>query len=600
VLEEGDLLVQRLWELFAPEIATGEPVRFCFSQDLLREHFSKSPLADRPVSDQICAVARGCFGPSGNKVLLVPGALTETSVGFSKAIVLVCQQVLAVEEMISEGAHYSENAYFPKLRRLMDPNLPAWSANPFSFDEFEEIWKTFAREVWSIAGSSDATVTFEFGAYEGANKARQFPLSQALFSSGDLAGVVVHCRLNRLRSASATDVWGELRRERYHLSRRAQRLINSGFLRERLIDQVRSFAERLSMHPTHATKEETDSRKNLSLFIGLDAVDGIQEEYFAFLVSDETGTRLANAAEVAKRIETILGRRGYVFCAFNKFGDGWTYYSGDIEIPAGDAIVLLSRGESIHQSKVHLATIGPGVVWDDARIRPLGADGAIFVAPIVVPRSLTLRGGVVVIGETSDQPVSPNFTWWGGICVDQRSSKYLYPYLPNRVSFGKKEFAIEELQRVSGSRMEWSALVNAISRLRTDVQYEMLFPGGYEARIAIAMPRESASERMGFLLDSRGRLSPTLERLGATDPAIVGFSCPSERVERPADLGTVAKLLMDLKSRSGRPLNDIERRIAWGRVSSSLAPASVKHVIKMLLNKSPLVQDAVLTELLDN
>ena len=297
MIDESEALIQCLWNIFLPEIISGEPVRFCFSYDLLQKHFTKSGLTDKQPADHVGAVARNCFSVFGNRAFLSGEALEETSVGFSKAIILVCQQIIAVEEMISDGAQYSENAYFPRLRKSMDERLPSWSANPFSFDEFEGIWKAFAREVWKINGSSHETITFEFDAYAGANKARQFPLSQALFSIGDLSGLATYCRLDRLRSISADEVWSEIRRERQRLGRRAQRLINSGFLRERLIEQVRKFADRRSVPQVSPSGTMSTTIRDLDLFISLDTIDGEGEEYFAFLVSRNSGIRIDETAE---------------------------------------------------------------------------------------------------------------------------------------------------------------------------------------------------------------------------------------------------------------------------------------------------------------
>jgi hypothetical protein len=602
MLEEADELVRVLWDLFLPEITSGEPVRFCFSHDMLRDHFVSSSLNDREPLAHICAVARYLFSVSGNRALLLPDALSEGQSGVSKAIILVCQQILAVEEMISEGAQYSENAYFPRLRRLMDENLPLWSANPFTFDEFEDIWKTFAREVWRVEGSSDQTITFEFGSYAGANKSRQFPLSQALFSSGDLAGLAAHCRLDKLRSESADDVWTEIRRERYHLCRRAQRLINSGFLRERLIEQVQNFAGRVSVNDVEKSGVPGQSPRTLSLFISLDVTDWVHEEYRAFLASSETGIRVEDTAEIAKRIDTFLTRRDYVFCALNKLKDCWTVYEGEVEVGAGDPLLLLARQAGIQRGKTLLVGLDPSLTLDEARVRSLGADNSIYVAPVTLSsslnRSITIRAGGIVEGAVRDLGSKSIFSWLGGLCLDGRTTKYLLPFLPSGIRFGPHEYSAEQLQRVSGSRMDWKSFVAAVARLETDASYDMLFPNGYEARLTVAVPRKRSSERMGFLFDPNGRLSPTLERLGLSDPAIVGFSCPDHRVERPADVRTVAKLLRDLKDHKGRPLTEKERRVAWNRVNTSVVPPSVKRVIAALLKGNPSAQKEVIDELL--
>lgn len=175
-------LVDCLWSLFADEISSGEPVFFCFSQDALVEPFRNFRIEGGSPLEIVCAAARSCYEIDEDHAVLMPGALTAGVNGRSAAIVLVCQQVLAVEEMVNEGGRFSENAYFPRLRALMAKDLPALRMNPFEFDQFEVIWRTFAREIDRTAGATDATITFEFDTYSGVNKARLFPISQALLS----------------------------------------------------------------------------------------------------------------------------------------------------------------------------------------------------------------------------------------------------------------------------------------------------------------------------------------------------------------------------------------------------------------------------------
>ena len=598
-MANSDRFVDVLWELFRPDVASGEPVYFCFSQDLLQDHFARAGI-EGSIREHIRTSARSCFEVAGAKVHLTPGALEAAETRFSKAILLVCQQVLAVEEMLAEGVQYSENAYFPRLRALMTPELPLWSANPFSFDEFESIWKTFAREVRTLEGSSQETITFEFDAYEGVNKARQFPLSQALFSSGDLHSLIAHARQDGLRSASANEVWDEIRRERHRLTRRAHRLINSGFLRERLIEQTQRYADRLLSHNKEVFSSDEDLIRSASLFISLDLVDGFREEYFAFLVSDDTGRRVENPTEVTKRIDSILGRRGYVFCPLNKLGDCWTFCAGEIDVAPGNAVILLAREKSVPEGKEQLTQCCPSVEWDDSRVRCLGADGDVHVWPVVLQNDLTdsirLKNGLPTRDHASVR-VGLSFAWQGGLCLDSRSNKYLFPYLPTTVRFGDTQFALADMQRASGTRMDWQLFVSSVARLTTDCQFDIQFAGGFQAKLAIGISRSSITERVGFMFDAIGNLSPTLERLGTHDPAIVGFSCPPQRIERPADIRTVARLLRDLQFRTGRALSEKEVQVAQSRVKMSSTPASVKRVVIALLQRNPLVTDEVMNEL---
>lgn len=328
-------------------------------------------------------------------------------------------------------------------------------------------------------------------------------------------------------------------------------------------------------------------------------VDGVREEYFGFLMSDDTGQRVDNAIAVEKRVDAVLGRRGYCFCALNQLSDGWTYCPGEQAVSPGDSIILVGRRRSILEGKEHLSRYVPSIEWDDSRTRSLGADEAIAVVPIALPSSLgnaiILRAGAIVEGRALTQ-TPPASKWIGGICVDSRSCKYLFPYLPTGVNFGGRQFNLHDLRHVSGARMDWNAFSKSIAHLRTDVSYEMEFADGFEARLAIANQCRN-SDRMGFPFSSTGQPSPMLAPLGAMDLAIVGFECPAQRIERPADTRTVARLLRDLRLRAGRVPNDKELQIARDRVETSSTPAAVKRVVNAMLSKDPLISDDVLAEL---
>jgi hypothetical protein len=240
------------------------------------------------------------------------------------------------------------------------------------------------------------------------------------------------------------------------------------------------------------------------------------------------------------------------------------------------------------------------VEWDDFLVRLLGADGHVRVWPVVLPSAITtsirLKNGFPT-GNHALSRAGLSFAWQGGLCLDSRSNKYLFPYLPTAVRFGDTEFAVAAMQRASGTRMDWPLFVSLLARLTTDSQYDIQFPNGVLAKLAIGISRSSSMERMGFMFDAMGRLSPTLERLGTHDAAIVGFSCPPQRIERPADARTVARLLRDLRLRLGRALSEKEVQIARSRVTMSSTPAAVKRTLNALLQRDPLVTDAVMNEL---
>ena len=183
---ETPKIIELLWKPFIEEVKTGNPVYFCFHSEYLNKIFGQYGAAVSDPCQVIMDAANEFLVVENTDVYVEPEALRPIAQGFSAAIILVAQQILAAEEMVKDETGFSENAYFPRLRAMISPDLPEISMNPFSFDDFERIWRRFAKEIMSIEGSTQASVTFQFGVEEGVNKARYFPLSQALLSREDL------------------------------------------------------------------------------------------------------------------------------------------------------------------------------------------------------------------------------------------------------------------------------------------------------------------------------------------------------------------------------------------------------------------------------
>jgi hypothetical protein len=594
----GDLKAA-LWNVFRAEIGTGEPVFFCFSQETLKVHLSDQLLDGRSPLDLICAAAGACYEVYDNDVLLRRGVLSPVKSGFSMAIVLVCQQVLAVEEMVRDGSRYSENAYFPRLRSLISPRLAQLSQNPFSFLEFESIWRTFSREILRIPGSRDDTITFEFDSYSGINKARRFPLSQALLSRADLAEIVARCRLDRLRRGSATDAWVEIRRERIHLSRRGQRLVNSGFLRDRLIEQVQSYARRVAA--PESRRPQSLPRNELDLAICLDLTDWAVEAYAAFLIAKDGSRRVDDDSEVRAALAGALGERNYAFCAMNDFGDYWSFDEGVRQVAPGETMVLIGTAAGIERGRAVLDGASPSIPLDDSRIRPLGIASNIHICPVGLPLSLVgfvlVRAGRIVADVPHARAAS--YEWVGGVCLDRRSRKFMREGLPLGVRFGHQEFRIDEVNGVENTPINWDGLRDVIWKLEADASFDLRFGAGEVARLSIAVAEAKLDEdAVGFLIDTHGRISPTLERMGESDAGVVGFLEQGTSSPRQVSTRTIAALLRDLRTANGRALTAPEIAVIRVRVQESGIPRNVKATIAKLLQCEPKVGESVLADLL--
>lgn len=590
-------LASALWGVFREDIESGEPVFFCFSREVVGSEFAALGLSSDSFTSAVCEAASTCFIVEGNRVSLREETFQPDPGGRSLAILLVCQQVLAVEEMVREGGLYTENAYFPRLRSLMSPNLATYSANPFLFHDFERIWQTFSKEIDACPGSSDDTVTFRFGSYTGIDKARLFPLSQALLNRSDLLEISRRCRKGALTSENVGVVWRELRGARAHLSSRGQRLLHQGPLYARVVDQVRNFVRR-EVTPSDASQKDVADRIGAQILcISLDSTDWNQEDYRAFLTSKVSGKRTEDAVALLAKFQAVMRDRPYVFCALGSFGDYWELSDGTVEVPPGHSILLVGNLVGLHRAAAVLDGLTPAVRLDEKRQRSLPGVSGTFVCPVDLPSDLrsglSIRAGRIV-GDGEPGLRTP-YTWMGGICLDTRSRKYLRSALPHGIRFGSREFSVDEIVRVGDASVRWSGLRTIIAGLDADCSFDLRFPHGHSAKLAIGVRRFSEREHVGFSLDtSTGLLSPLLEQLGDSEASVIGFCEFNCDAPRALPVATIAALLTDLKFGLGRPLTIEECGMVLRRVAASDVPEGVKGYFEARLLQAPTAQPATL------
>ena len=582
-MSETALLVEALWAGFRPEIATGDPVSFCFHEELVRDLLTQAGIQATSPLETICQAARSLLTVDGHDVLLHDDALQPIDAGLSAAIILVCQQVLAVEGMIRDRSA-SENAYFPRLRHLISPSLGHASENPFFFDDFERIWKVFRREIRSLKGSSEATVTFEFGVYRHRDKARQFPLSQALLSRADLIEVVTRCRQGKLRESNLSEVWREIRRARSALSRRGQQLVNGHLLRDQITRQVRGFAQRYS--GTSIPGGGLISTKDFELRVALDSSDWMQQEYRPYLVRKGRDEATGDEAQIQEKVRALLSPQQYAVLVPSDSEEYWVLRQTEYNLSPGETALIVGTEQGIRTAYKLLAFAGLPLELETKR-QPLAGEVTAQVSPLAIDAAMShairISSGAIKAAVTSNGS-SLAYEWLGGICVNTRARKYLRDALPLSVRFGTDEYDIAELVRVGDRSMSYESLLKEIGKLEEeDAHYSLRYPNGKVAKLVVGIRRFPVIERYGFPIDANGAVTPFLHPVGESDAALVGFSEPWPPIVRPAQVREVASLMRDLLAGHGRLLTDEEKEDVLERVSSAVVPRAVKRAVQHLL-----------------
>lgn len=591
-------LILALWEPFIEEVKTGDPVFFCFYREWLVSALSEIGISTDDPTKIINDAANRFFIVSSDEVIVRPQALAPIEGGFSAAIILVCQQVLAVEEMVRQQSGYTENAYFPRLRRMISPKLEELSLNPFSFDEFEGIWRTLAKEIRSIHGSSDASITFRFGVEQGANKARSFPLSQALLSREDLYLLVRRIGVNRLKAADSQGRWALIRSERTQLRRRAQRLLSLHFLRDRIVEQVKGFVEKLDPSKLHFVEVQSQTAEKFEMRFYKDSVDWFTDEFRAYLLNGK-GERLDDEASIRRELSQNLTQKGYFVLPCSELGDSWIKTNADLEIKAGDTFLIIGRKAEFPRAWTIISSLVRSLTSATSESLESKFSDNIVIHEIKWPKSIPgaikVRNGGISGGAT--ESAVNRAEWLGGLAVNQGREKFLKDYLPISVQFGSEAIPISSVIRINDKYLSFSAFQQSLRTLDANQSYTFSFPNDRRARLSIAVSRGDPNDRMGYLVEDSGSMAPSLDRITEEDDAIVGFEIPDSFATRTLEPEICGQILVDLKSQKGRKLSDQEVEFVRSSITDSKIPNEVKFVIDRMLSTHATLSNEVLAKI---
>lgn len=572
-----------LWKHFLDDLSEGGPVYFTFSAELVRTLVSEGGYeTSEPVSD-VCDAARQLYSIAGNEAVLHEDALDVGPDGRSLAIVLVCQQVLAVESMVRDPNGYSENAYFPRLRRLMSPLLDEVSTNPFHFSEFEAIWRALAGDIRSMPGYSDASITFRFGVESGVNKARAFPLSQALLTLEDLRVIALRGR-RRLVRASPADIWQILKQVRHHLSRRAQRLIGLGVFRERVAEQVMSYLK--AADPGRPPRDEEQARTaQPDIIVYRDTSDWLEAAYRAYLRSPESA-RDHDEARIQAELTKRIGSGAFLLFSLTELGDCWVCTNRTMTIQPGENFLIVGEPACMPDVDQRLRQYGIGSTQLE------GSDGSVGrLGPYVVTQRTLSPAGIEVAvrnGRTSSVNHAPSpaaYHWSGGLPVDARGLKFLREYLPTHVEFAGDMLAFDKLESVNGRYMSAESFISSLADTAEDTTFEIGFPGGRIARLSVGISRLPKELGVGYPVDADGALDVGLVGVSADDFVVSGFYETSPHHGNGFDVRSCALLLKALRARVGQQLSptsvaEVRRRVEASKIPDAVRAAALRLLVE--------------------
>lgn len=534
-------LISVLWEAYFPKIRSGLPVYFAFHREQLIRIFEIHSIPGDPIK-VINFHASQWFEIDGDIAVVRPEAFLSQWGHFSAVILLVAQQVLVVEDMAKDRLGFSEDAYFPRLRRAISPNLQERSQHPFgTSEEFDEIWRKFRSEILT-AGGNERTITFFSGAHS--NRNRSYPLSQALLSQEDVIKLIRLVGEARIFTLPMTDLRREINNNKARLSKRGQKTFGIPFLEERVYEQILAYKGfRLPEQEKSLVADDDNLKCDVKIY--RDQVDfGTEEFRIGFFERAEAARVIVDKVH---RIEfrLLLNRRNFLVFTESTLGDSWEISAQAREVSQNESLVFVatSTGKAVVASV--LKRIYPGasaIVWQS-----LEQFDDLYIAFLdtVPPDAPTIRVRNGAFVEQIERLQTNRIVWVGGICVSERENKFLLRFMPDKYTVAGVPSLMLGQVKVNGRLTTFESFKSDLQQLSDDQRFEIETIDGKKGFLAVAVAKCHQSEKRGYALTSRGTVSAIVSEMALGTDSLQGFTCSPPRPMFRLQVAHLAALIND-------------------------------------------------------
>lgn len=440
-----------LWSYFEGDIKSGQPIYFGLDSRNL-ENIAQPHIPDisrENASNYFHYACCTLMDLSGKNASILPTAYKKTYKDFSAVICLAIQQVLIVEDMIDDQ-YMSYDSYFPRYRHRLKLDKEQHS-NPLSKDDFENLWKRFKHEILSIDGSSEKTVTFKPGIGR-KNATRNYPLSQALFSTRDL-----HSLRNIFIEQKNIDSHSNLKafhrffyNNRYALTSHGRRVIQNEILIRNAVEQFRYFITTIDSSYIH---EQPSNNKNSLIsnlpgsFIIGKKIQGFRERYTIRYKIDFDNQHHEN--ECLPFLDHYIQQSSaYVFF---ESPNGFISSIGDDKLQEHDTFLLCYRKDN-ETAIGHFLSNQISQDWCHTckPIALLNESNYTFRKCDSMPASwqtVTTHNGKIL---SKDNKTINKLGLNGGLCINKRENIYLDGYPPQTITFNNRILPPSEAVVVNG------------------------------------------------------------------------------------------------------------------------------------------------------
>ena len=591
-----EAVIKILWKPFIKQINSGSPVYFTYHRFYLFDLFKEEGiLLDNPVYT-INEIANKYIEIEGDHAVILPEVFEPAIDDFSPSIILVCQQILAVEEMVRDQSGYSDSAYFPRLRKNISLSLNESSLNPFSFTQFEKLWKTLASEMKSIRGFNKSTITFRFGADHGINKSRSFPLSQALLSRDDLKLICNKIGLDVIKKHD-NNLWGNIQSIRNTLKNRAFKLLSLSFLKDRVLDQVVNFAKNANLLDLKIIEKISEISDHMELRFYKE-FDLFNENIRAYIYNYTKNENISDESMVINYLFEILDSNfNYLFLPLSDTNDFWVKRKDEIEIKQGDTFLALGNQQGIATIGMILETCLKGFRKIDYEKDILKFYNDISLIEIInhFPSSIFIKDGKMI--KNSDENNEVQYEWIGGISISAKSDLYFKDYLPHSIVYRGNKFLIQDVLRINSKVLSFENFIKEINYLSENTLYTFEFPLGYKANIWVAKNINPNNDLHGFEIKN-SLISPVLANIENNVVALCGFHIINNDNLSVFPNHILIPLIQSLiKKIPGRKLNPNEYEKIKSVVIKSCPTPELKRVLQRLFINDVYLPDEIIKKL---
>ena len=511
-MSKSDEIILALWSEYKEQIGRAIPTFFTFTNDLVEEILFKADIPFETGKDTINIEVSKLIDIDGNQVHLRYEALSTRGIGYSAAILFVCQQVLAVEEMVANNVH-SENAYFPHLRDSLSKDLEPLSQNPFSYDEFEAIWSTLYREIYRISGTQKC-ITFSFERSTGVFKAKRFPLSQALFSLEDLLRLSDKIGFSEVKRIGEHYLFDRIVINRQILSSRGRKLTTYIWMREALSRQLKNFAQSTEeINRVRVSLEKrTVSIDELSIKLYKDSIDWFSTEYVIYLF-DKGNNLISDVIAVNDYFRAKIFHRSYSILVPSREGDSWTLSKEHYYPSIGDELFIILKKENDYgiQNFIfsRLAIEGDQCSTEEVK-------GAKQITAIKMKIGQAFLGDCSIVNGQISLAKKSNrehdYRFKGGTLVNLKQDRFSAYSLPTHLCTVDREISLSGRVKINDALYDFDKFREEVKTITRDREYKLELSSDLKCKIKIAPITRKTNKHVAYKTD-KGKVLPITQLL---------------------------------------------------------------------------------------